>query len=405
MYSIFSIWNPSALKNKIFRFTMFRYYRHWLQWYGIALTSCFIVLPFQQSMTQTSAIRFEQKVIASESFESVAVFDVDGDRTPDIVSGSFWYKGPDFRIRTLIDQQPRYGEYYDDFSTIPLDVNADGRTDFVTGGWWGNTIRWKENPGRDTIWKEHVIATTGNVETTRAWDIDADGALELVPNTPGHPLKIYRKEKGSRKFSVHEVASSHGHGLGFGDVNGDGRGDLIVADGWLQAPSNPYQGKWIYHRQFTLGLASVPIVVTDVDGDRLADLIYGKAHDYGLYWMKQKRVGASTQWEQHAIDTGNSQFHTMEWVDIDNDGVSELITGKRFRAHNEKDPGSFDPVGLYIFRWNGKTFDKETISLGVDGKGKGTGIQFAVADVDGNGLRDIVVAGKDGLSVFYNRGR
>ena len=56
-----------------------------------------------------------------------------------------------------------------------MDVNGDGRPDFVTGGWWGNTIRWRENPGQaGKPWPEHVIAEVGSVETTRGWDIDGD---------------------------------------------------------------------------------------------------------------------------------------------------------------------------------------------------------------------------------------
>ena len=94
----------------------------------------------------------------------------------------------------------------------------------------------------------------------------------------------------------------------------------------------------------------------------------------------------------------------MLWADLDNDGRNELITGKRYRAHNEKDPGSFDDIGLYYFVWNGESFAKQIISYGPLGEGKGTGIYFAVSDVDGNAWKDIVVAGKDGLFVFYNQG-
>src|SRR3954453_20166571 len=115
-------------------------------------------------------LRFTKKMIAGESFESAAAFDVNGDGILDIVSGAFWYEGPDFWLRHPIGDVQRIDEYYDDFSTIPLDVNGDGRLDFVTGGYWGNTLRWRENPGdAQQVWPEHVIARCGPVETTRAW--------------------------------------------------------------------------------------------------------------------------------------------------------------------------------------------------------------------------------------------
>jgi hypothetical protein len=324
---------------------------------------------------------------------------------PDIVSGSFWYKGPDYRTKYFIGEQKRYGgEYYDDFSTIPLDVNEDGRMDFITGGWWGNTIRWRENPGKEAPWMEHVIAATGNVETTRAWDVDGDGVLEIVPNTPGKALVVYQKKKGDTSFAAYKIADKQDHGLGFGDVNGDGRGDFILSNGWLEAPAMPFLEPWVFHKEFSFGHASVPVIVADVNRDGLADLVVGQGHDYGLDWYEQKIEKKTRKWIKHAIDPFNSQFHALMWVDLDNDGQEELITGKRFRAHNEKDPGSFDPVGLYYYKWNGESFSKQVIAYGAPGEGKGTGIYFAVRDLDGNGWKDVIVAGKDGLFVFYNEG-
>jgi hypothetical protein len=351
------------------------------------------------------SLHFTKVQVASENFESAAAIDVNGDAIADIVSGSFWYKGPDFKNKYFIGDQKRYGEYYDDFSTIPLDVNEDGRIDFITGGWWGNTIRWRENPGNEGEWKEHVIANTGNVETTIAWDINGDGALEIVPNTPGKALVAYRKEKGGSTFISHKIAESHGHGLGFGDINNDGRGDFIISSGWLEAPADPFARTWIMHQDFVLGTASVPIIVADVNKDGLADIIVGQGHDYGLHWYEQKLDKKERKWIKHVIDSSGSQYHTMAWVDIDNDGKEELVTGKRYRAHNEKDPGSFDPIGLYYYQWSGKSFSRNEISYGVFGEGKGTGIYFWVEDLDGNKWKDIIVAGKDGLFVFYNKGR
>lgn len=95
----------------------------------------------------------------------------------------------------------------------------------------------------------------------------------------------------------------------------------------------------------------------------------------------------------------------MEWVDIDGDGEEELISGKRYRAHNGKDPGANDPVGLYYFKWNGESFTKNIISYGPLDQGKGAGIYFSVTDLRNSGRKDVIVAGKDGLYIFYNEGR
>ena len=105
-------------------------------------------------------------------------------------------------------------------------------------------------------WRTHLLAETGHIETTRAWDVDGDGELEIVPNTPGGPLVVYKlardgQGRGTGKFTVAQASRFRGrendaqkHGLGFGDLNGDGRGDFVFVDGWLEAPAggDPLRG-------------------------------------------------------------------------------------------------------------------------------------------------------------------
>lgn len=357
-------------------------------------------------------------MVAAESYESVGVFDVNNDDHFDIVSGDFWYEGPDFIKRHFIGSVTRSGpngEYWSEFATIPLDVNGDGYTDYVSGDWFSKCIWWRENPGNDGPWNLHIIDSTGNVESMIFCDVDNDGTMEIVPNNPGASLKFYQlikdsNGKGTGKFRKVAVAETQEHGLGFGDVNGDEKGDFIISDGWIEAPKDPLRGAWVLHRfssstgqSFSLGTASVPMLVADVNGDGKNDLIVGQAHGYGLDWYEQTiDKQGEISWIKHPIDPFNSQYHTMEWADIDEDGKPELITGKRFRAHNGNDPGSRDPIGLYYFKWNGESFVKNVISYGPLGVGKGTGLFFTLADLHNTGRKDIIVAGKDGLYIFYN---
>ncbi len=356
-------------------------------------------------------IEWEKTKLDDGAFESAGVFDVDNDGIPDIVCGGYWYKGPDWK-RHKICNVAAYGEYYDDFSTIPLDVNGDGYLDFITGGWWGQTLVWRENPkGQPVQWKTHIIDKCGSIETTRAWDVDGDGKLEIVPNTPGKPLVFYKliRDKESegtgqfRKFQVWEGPS--GHGLGFGDITGSGRGAFVVRNGWLEAPDDPIDDPWIFHPEFELGSASVPIIVADINGDGLTELIVGQAHGYGLdYYQQRFTEGGKRSWIRHPIDPYFSQYHEMHYVDIDGDGQFELITGNRYRAHCGREPGETDVVGLYCFKWNGESFTKQVIDHGKVPNASGTGIFLSIADIDGDGKLDIVAPGKEGLYLFRNLG-
>ena len=357
------------------------------------------------------AVDFRKVLIADTRFESCGVFDVTGNGVLDIVCGEFWYEGPEFKKAHRIGEVQAAGEYFDDFSTIPLDITGNGLPDFVTGGWWGDSVRWRENPGDpNKEWPEHVIAQTGNVETTRAWDVDGDGALEVVPNTPGAPLVVYKlvtdgEGRGTGKFEQFTVRDEpQGHGLGWGDVTGNGRGDFILANGWLEAPQDVLNGEWTLHDDFDLGSASVPIIVTDVNGDGLNDLIVGQSHRYGLDWWEQRVEAGRRSWVRHAIDPHCSQYHDLQWVDIDGDGACELVTGKRYRAHCGHDAGGADDVGTYYFKWDGEGFSKQVVDFGPPRTGTGVGIHFAVADLTGDGRLDLVAPGKDGLYVFYNEG-
>ncbi|GDY14087.1 hypothetical protein LBMAG53_29650 [Planctomycetota bacterium] len=365
-------------------------------------------------------VRWRKQWISDDSFEAAGVVDVDGDGVLDIVCGGFWYQGPDFRRKHALCPVRAEGEYYDDFSAIFLDIDGDGRPDLVTGGWWGQALRWRKNPGQaGKPWVETVIAEVGNIETTRAWDLDGDGVVELVPNTPGRrEVRAYRLRrdangKGTGAFDEHLLftfpeGQKQGHGLGCGDIAGHGRMDLVFATGWLEAPADPWTGTWIWHPagwKLPWWAASVPMLVVDVNGDGVNDLIVGNAHGYGLSWIEQRRVpGGESQWILHPIDPFNAQYHDLAWADIDGDGIPELITGKRHRAHNGNDPGEFDDYGSYYFKWTGSGFAKQVIDYGPLGVGKGVGIHFALADLTGSGRLDLVAPGKDGLFVYFNLG-
>lgn len=359
------------------------------------------------------SIRFKKRKIADIATEACSVFDVNNDGALDIVCGEYWFEGPDFTRRHRICELPVTEGTHDDFSAIPLDVDGDGYTDIIACGWFKQALLWRRNPGpAGGLWESFVIDECGNVETVRCLDIDGCGTPEIFPNTPNGPQLMFKlvvedgKPTGKfRKFVIGDMERS-GHGFGFADINGDGKADIVLRNGWLEQPDDPFAGPWTFHEEFDFGRhASIPILGYDVTGNGLTDLIVGQAHQYGLHWYEQQRDASGRRtWIKHTIDETVSQYHDLRLVDLDLDGVPELVTGKRWRAHNDHDPGAFDPVGLYYFKLRNGQFEKHVIDYGEAGVCSGAGIYFWVCDLTGNGYPDIVAPGKEGLFLFENEG-
>lgn len=361
-----------------------------------------------------NGLAFDRTQIGDTVYEACSVFDVDRDGDLDVVSGEYWHPGPEFSTRHKICDVMPSGDYFDDFADYPIDINGDGYLDIVSGGWFGENLTWRENPkGGTGLWTVREIAKVGNVERPCFWDIDSDGYVDIVPNTPGRPQRIFkllRDSNGNPTAEFHQHTISEiptGHGLGFGDIDGDGRGDLITFNGWFRAPEKPWSETWEWNPGPVLFTASsVSIETFDVNEDGLLDLIAGNGHNYGLAWWEQHIAGdGAREWIRHEIEADRSQFHELQLADLDGDGAPELITGKRWRAHSGNDPGAGDPLGLYYYTIDDGVFERHTIDYGPPENAGGTGIYLWIADIDGDTRPDILAAGKEGMYLYRNQGK
>src|SRR3989442_14804730 len=347
-------------------------------------------------------VPFRKHTLDLGANEACAVTDINGDGKLDIVSGENWYEAPRW-IKRKFRSLNYTNNYIDDFSDLPLDVNGDGHIDIVSCAWFSKRLWWSENPGKGHgEWKEHEIDSGFPIEFAFLVDIDNDGkAREVLPQfgQPNAPLAWYEAKNG--KFEKHVISpKSYGHGIGVGDVNGDGRNDILTPKGWFEAPPDPRSGDWKWHGDFDLDSVGF-MYVMDVNGDGRNDIVTSKAHDYGIFWMEQ---GPGNKWTKHDIDDSWSQSHAMTLADLNGDGRKDLITGKRFMAHNGRDPGEKEPLGIYWYEYvKGTSGALEWVKHVVDyGSRTGGGMQIPVVDIDGDGDLDIVVAGKSGLFLFEN---
>jgi len=346
------------------------------------------------------------------------MLDMNGDGFVDLLSGAYWYENPGTNGGEWKRHQFRtvgiHNEFVSDCGEWIVDVDHDGLPDLVTTGWIQNGLWWYKNPGPKAIaagemWKAEKITDSYDTEGGAFADINGDGKPDLALahyNRSGVLWVDFSKDKPV----VHHLGGREqdGHGIGIADINGDGKADVLTTHGWFEQVDADHD-KWIWHQDWDLGDAGFPIIGYDVNHDGKMDLIYGQGHSYGLYWLEQVGTPQHRKWIRHTIDESFSQSHALALVDIDGDGVPELVTGKRYRGHSGNDPGSYDPLVVYAYKLptaaqvaaakGDPVFERIPLSVNSTAT---AGTQFVWGDFDHDGDIDIASAGKLGVHVFEN---
>jgi hypothetical protein len=357
-------------------------------------------------------IRFVAHRIGTYRGEALGVADYNKDGKLDVIAGEFLYLAPDWKakkIRTITTDIDEEGKGYNwDFMNAPLDVDGDGLLDVVSCSWHGKQIEWYRNTGdAGGEWPVTLIEKNGNYECGELWDIDGDGhELEILPATQNTVwFEIGKNADGKRAVLKHVVDEKpHIWGNGCGDLNGDGRPDILRPGAWYEAPADPRTGQWKEH---PLALGSIEegqadhtpqILVYDVNADGLNDIVTSSAHKYGIFWYEQKKDGS---FKQHVIDKSWTQAHSLTLADLDADGDLDLATGKRFMAHNGNDPDGNGKQGVYWYELERGPSPKWTQHVISFDEGIGSGMSIPVVDLDADGDLDVVVTGKWGGPVWF----
>jgi putative membrane-bound dehydrogenase-like protein len=369
-----------------------------------------------------SVLRFTRQALSAKFLcEGAAFGDLDGDGDADVAAGPWWYEGPAFEVRHPLYPEQRFGrlQYSDNFFAWIRDLDGDGRNDVFCVGFPGESAFWLRNTGHPDVFTRHEVFAGVDNESPAFVDVTGDGRPELVcqhQDRLGYAEADWQAPQKPWQFRVvlgKGAGPKFTHGLGVGDVNGDGRPDVLRKEGWYEQPPAGTPGDWPFHAvAFSPSYGGAQMLVTDVDGDGDADVVTAyAAHGYGLAWFEQQPGGAFVPHEVlPAVRTpdNTSELHAFCLCDLDGDGLQDVVTGKRWWSHGpSKDrnlDGGNDPpwlLGLLLRRSAGGARYEVTL-LDAD---SGVGTQVAAGDVDGDGDADVVVANKRGTFVLRQQAR
>ncbi len=365
-----------------------------------------------------------------------AIADIDQNGVPDVVAGPYYYLGPDYTTRREI----YLGETYNPSTEYALNMVTHA-ADF-TGDGWPDVLATEMRPmvlyvnpqGKNRRWDRHEVLPGVISESTLLRDMDGDGQPEVVYALGEGTLAYAEPDPAdpTAPWVVHAISEPMGrprtiHGLGAGDVNGDGLPDVLIPGGWFEQPEEVTEdGKWPFHPfPFSSagpiqGFGGSTMSVADLNGDGLNDVATSlNAHGWGLAWFEQVRdASGEITFEPHLImgdltwdNPGGVAFSELhggvETADMDGDGLVDLVTGKRYWAHldSSTDPDPYGEAVLYWYRAvrnpqapGHLSFEPELIH-----NRSGVGSQFEVIDLNTDGAIDIVTSGDRGTFVFWGQ--
>lgn len=368
-----------------------------------------------------------QKIVLTDQYycDGINTGDFNRDGIMDVVAGPYWYAGPEFqKANAFYPPQvfPTEPSPTDSMFSYVWDFNGDGWDDIlVLGRVHLHQAFWYENPrGGTGLWRKHFAFHRVQGESPPFVDVDGDGRPELVAHWQDRwgliqpnwdlPTKEWSFKPITEKGEWHQFH----HGEGVGDINGDGRLDLILNEGWWEQPAKDVQEEWIAHPHvFSNDKGGAHMFAFDVDGDRDNDVVTAmNSHGWGLAWFEQVERDGGISFVRHTVmgkrneesrfGVAFSQPHALEVADVNGDGLLDIITGKRRWAHGPT--GDVEPMAApvnYWFELCRKDGEATFIPHLID-DWSGLGVQVTVKDVNADGRPDVLTASKLGAFVFVN---
>ena len=368
--------------------------------------------------------------------ESAAIADINKDGRADIIAGPLWFEGPDFR-RSHEFAEPVSGNIglgYTEFAGAEVaDWNSDGWPDILAQQINSSfPVYLYLNPkGEGRHWTRQLVVPFTRSETHLTCDLFGDGRRQLVASINGRLGWLFPGGADPMTLWIFHSISDPGaggarnaptqHGLGCGDLNSDGRMDVIGGNGWWEQTAGGAEPGWRFHSApFDVytdredGGGGANMIAYDVNGDERADVVSSlRGHGYGLAWYEQTAAG---DWIRHMIMNSPdkagpddsiapfSELHVVRMADMDGDGLQDIVTGKRWWSHGNlfREEGFQAPPVLYWFKL-GRSGGKVTFTPHLIHDNSGIGTSFAVGDINNDSKPDIVTNARHGAFLFINR--
>jgi hypothetical protein len=384
------------------------------EWLSITTSLLIIIAHLAEAQTAGKDVRFKKYHLWDEFYtEAATVADVNKDGKTDIIAGARWFEAPEWKAHDIWKHKKFYYTkgYSDSFLNFATDVNEDGWVDLICFDFPGKEVYWFENPaGVETLWKRYLIDSIASNESPMMVDVDGNGKMDLVYGNEklGQMLwmsaSVKNKKVTWKKNAISELNAKgiglFAHGLGWGDINRDGMNDVMIRGGWWEAPKDRSTSPWKFHLA-DLGESCAQMLTYDFDGDGDADVVSSSAHEYGIWWYEQVfDKDKKSTFITHTIDSTFSESHSLVLQDVNNDGLPDLITGKRFFSHQGRGPGGLEPAVLYWFELLKDGHNKPVWVKHLIDDNSGVGIQFVTEDVNKDGLLDFVIGNKNGVYYF-----
>jgi len=375
----------------------------------------------------SSAPTYRKLSLNDQFFSEGATFgDLNNDGKLDAISGPYWWEGPDFKIRhdiyPAIPWDPL--RYSDNFFAFVHDFNGDGWNDVLVLGFPGVDASWFQNPGaKGGAWRRHVVfLPVDNESPTFAQILGSSKAPALVCMSRGRiGYATWDPKAPSTPWVFHPISTPGNwqrftHALGVGDVNGDGRPDILEKDGWWEQPAaltgDPV---WTQHKFPFCPKGGAQMYAFDVNGDGRNDVITSlHAHGFGLAWWENRASpDGGITFTEHRITSPKeeekingvqfAQLHAIELADFDGDGLPDILTGKRWWAHGPN--GDAQPTAapvVYVFLLRRGPNGTATYVPQLLNDTTGVGTQVVARDVNGDGRPDIIVGNKRGAAILLS---